>query len=236
MTNNINTPTTSNSCSLFNVESLDREDEYEDFSVYDNDDEYVSFEDFLKSVEGLESLESKERERQRIKHEEDERERQRIKNEEDERERQRIKHEEDERERQRIKHEEDERERQRIKHEEDEREYHQLRLESSERFLREQQRLRNEELAPIMKKFYNNAIENAIRMEQTGPTSEHIDSELFECHSITPFLDNPYRIETYEQHMALLKFHRCFHNYSEKKQQCLKEEHKFLMYYYNDLE
>ena len=202
MTNNINTPTTSNSCSLFNVESLDREDEYEyeDFSVYDNDDEYVSFEDFLKSVEGLESIESKERERQRIKNEEDERERQRVKN------------------------------------EEDEREYHQLRLESSERFHREQQRLRNEELAPIMKKFYNNAIENAIRMEQTGPTSEHIDSELFECHSITPFLDNPYRIETYEQHMALLKFHRCFHNYSEKKQQRLKEEHRFLMYYYNDLE
>ena len=202
MTNNINTPTTSNSCSLFNVESLDREDEDEDFSVYDNndDDEYVSFEDFLKSVEGLESLESKERERQRIKHEKDERERQRI------------------------------------KHEEDEREYHQLRLESRERFEREQQRLRNEELAPIMIKFYNNAIENAVRMEQTGPTSYQIDSELIECHSIMPFLDNPYRIETYKEHMALLEFHRSFYNYSKQKQQLLKEEHRFLMYYYNDFE
>ena len=188
MTNNINTPTTSNSCSLFNVVSLDREDEDKDFSVYDNDndDEYVSFEDFLKSVEGLESLESKERERQCIKNEEDER------------------------------------------------EYHQLRLESRERFEREQQRLRNEELAPIMIKFYNNAIENAVRMEQTGPTSEQIDSELIECHSIIPFLDNPYRIETYKEHMALLEFHRSFHDYSKQKQQRLKEEHMFLMYYYND--
>lgn len=160
MTNNINTPTTSDSCSLFNVESLDREDV--DFSVDSDDDDE---EDDLDDLE-----------------------------------------------------------------------YHQLRLESRERFEREQQRLQNEELAPIMIKFYNNAIENAVRMEQTGPTSEQIDSELFECHSIMPFLDNPYCIKTYKEHMALLEFHRSFHDYSKQKQQCLKQEHRFLMYYYNDCE
>ena len=109
----------------------------------------------------------------------------------------------------------------------EERDYHQRRLESLERYQKEELRLRNEELSPIMKKFYDNAIENAIRMEKTGPTSAQIESHLiaFVCPSIIPFLDHPYRIETYEEHMALLKFHRC----SEEEQQRLKEEYRRTM-------
>ncbi len=116
----------------------------------------------------------------------------------------------------------------------EERDYHQSRLESLERYQKEELRLRNEELrlrneelSPIMKKFYDNAIENAIRMEKTGPTSAQIESHLiaFVCPSIIPFLDHPYRIETYEEHMALLKFHRC----SEEEQQRLKEEYRRTM-------
>ena len=79
-----------------------------------------------------------------------------------------------------------------------------------------------EELASIIKKIYDKAIENAICMEKTGPTCAQIESQLiaFVCPSIISFIVHPYRIETYEEHMALLKFHRC----SEEEQQHLNHK------------